>query len=101
MIIGGKSLRNFLRGQIFALEASLFRHHDVHAVLVGLHYEFPVICLKCFVLKGEESYSLSIGPYSFFFFFNYTIVALPTFPSFHTAHADVDHACLGRKAIML
>lgn len=37
----------------------------------------------------------------FFFFFNYTILVLPAFHSFHAAHADVDHSCLPGKTIML
>lgn len=54
LIIGEKILKNLLKGQTFALEASLFRQHDELAVLVGLYYEFPVICLKCSVLKRED-----------------------------------------------
>lgn len=101
MIIGGKILKNLLRGQIFALEASLFRHHDVLAVLVGLYYEFPATCLKCTDLKREQSHIPSTGIYYYYYYFNDKILVLPTFHSFHTALADVDHSCLCRKTIQL
>lgn len=98
MIIGEKVLKSLLRGQIFASEASLFRHHNMLAMFVGLYYEFPAICLKCSILEGEESYIPSIG---IFFLIRYTILVLPTYHSFHTAHGDVDHICLHRKTIVL